>query len=129
MAVIDSADGLFEIVNNTVTIKQAIDSKNSIIAYMADWCNPCVRTVRNFEIDAHMSNRLPEQLSQRNLRLLYVDAENPDLMSPPWHRVGRVPTFYAHIKERRQIGKYEGALTANKFIELMELWYGPIIQP
>ena len=85
MTVIERAEDLFEIVNDPKIIIEAIKSKNGIFAYMASWCGPCIRSVDRLVLEASLNDRLLEELSYRNLRLLYVDADNGELIAASPH--------------------------------------------
>ena len=125
MAVIEGAEDLFEIVNDPKIIIEAIKSKNGIFAYMASWCGPCIRSVDRLVLEASLNDRLLEELSYRNLRLLYVDADNGELIaaSPHGRYLKNIPTFFGHVGNK--LKAHQGPLNTDEFIELLERWYGP----
>ena len=117
LSMIDKAAGLFEIVTDTDSLRKIVNGGNVVVAYMTDWCGPCIRNVHEFFYDRE---RIRREIGKRNLRLAYVD---PDFVAPV-HDVSAVPVYFAHGSNGDIVGFNVGKIGPNGFIEFLERCYG-----
>ena len=124
MAIIKGAETLFDIVTDTSEVENIIKFRDSIVSFMADWCGPCVRTVRSLRYNVEVM----DFLRRNDIKMFYVDVDSFPDYSAQNIFIG-VPHFDFYTSGK-YVGSIVGFVDGRKILDLLEEIYSkkPTIQ-